>query len=165
MRTLSFKTRMIELASEINAEMPAYVVRKAADALNDRRKSLNGSKVLILGVAYKKNIGDLRESPALDIIRLLQEKGAEVMYHDPFVTTIKDDGHTPIQHLPMHSVALTDSLLRSVDLAVIVTDHKDVDYPHILELAPLVLDTRGVVRNNGQGKLVGISGTPSARPS
>jgi UDP-N-acetyl-D-glucosamine dehydrogenase len=163
MRTLSFKTRMIELASDINAEMPAYVVRKAADALNDRRKSLNGSKVLILGVAYKKNIGDLRESPALDVIRLLQEKGAEVTYHDPYVSTIKDDGHTPIQNLPLHSVALTDVVLKSVDLVVIVTDHKDVDYNRVLDLAPLVLDTRGVVRNNGQGKLVGISGTPTSR--
>ena len=112
MRTLSFKTRMIELASEINAEMPAYVVRKVSDALNDRETSLKGSKVLILGVAYKKNIGDLRESPALDIIRLLQEKGAKVSYHDPYVPMIEDDGHTPLKELPMRSVPLTDQQLQ-----------------------------------------------------
>jgi hypothetical protein len=141
MRTLSFKTRMIELASEINAEMPAYVVRKVSDALNDRETSLKGSKVLILGVAYKKNIGDLRESPALDIIRLLQEKGAVVSYHDPYVPSIEDDGHTPLKELPMRSVSLTDQLLQSVDLALIVTDHKDVDYGRVLSLAPLVVDT------------------------
>ncbi|HSE44056.1 MAG TPA: nucleotide sugar dehydrogenase, partial [Gemmatimonadales bacterium] len=163
MRTLSFKTRMIELASEINAEMPAYVVRKVSDALNDRETSLKGSKVLILGVAYKKNIGDLRESPALDIIRLLQEKGAQVSYHDPYVPIIEDDGHTPLKELPMRSVSLTDQLLQTVDLALIVTDHKDVDYGRVLSLAPLVVDTRGVIRTNGNGKLVGLSGTPSAK--
>jgi UDP-N-acetyl-D-glucosamine dehydrogenase len=162
MRTLSFKTRMIELASEINAEMPAYVVRKVSDALNDRETSLKGSKVLILGVAYKKNIGDLRESPALDIIRLLQEKGAKVSYHDPYVPMIEDDGHTPLKELPMRSVPLTDQQLQTVDLALIVTDHKDVDYGRVLSLAPLVVDTRGVIRTNGNGKLVGLSGTPSA---
>jgi UDP-N-acetyl-D-glucosamine dehydrogenase len=163
MRTLSFKTRMIELASEINAEMPAYVVRKTADALNDREKSLKGSRVLILGVAYKRNIGDLRESPALDIIRLLQEKGAVVSYHDPFVPVIMDDGHTPLQNLPLHSVPLTDKLLQSSDLVLIVTDHEGVDYGRILSEAALVVDTRGVIRTNGHAKVVGLSGTPGPR--
>jgi UDP-N-acetyl-D-glucosamine dehydrogenase len=158
MRTLQFKTRMIELASEINAEMPAYVVQKAADALNDRCKAMKGSRVLVLGVAYKKNIGDLRESPALDIIRLLQEKGAKVQYHDPLVPVIQDDGHTPIQGLPLHSVPLTDEVLRSADLALIVTDHSAIDYQRVLREAPLVLDTRGALRGKGDGKLVGLSG-------
>ncbi len=158
MRTLHFKTRMIELASEINAEMPAYVVQKASDALNERTKPLKGSKVLVLGVAYKKNIGDLRESPALDIINLLQVKGAVVSYHDPHCPEIKDDGHTPIKGLPMHSVALTDAALKGTDLALIVTDHSEIDYKRVLREAPLVLDSRGVLRGSGNGKLVGLSG-------
>lgn len=158
MRTLSFKTRIIEVASEINAEMPAYVVRKAADALNDLSKALKGAQVLVLGVAYKKNIGDLRESPALDIIRLLQEKGARVSYHDPHVPLIVDDGHTPLADLPMKSVDLTDDVVAGVDLVVVVTDHAGIDYARILKVAPLVLDTRGVIKNDRSGKLVGLSG-------
>jgi UDP-N-acetyl-D-glucosamine dehydrogenase len=158
MRTLSFKTRIIEVASEINAEMPAYVVQKAADALNGRSKALKGSRVLVLGVAYKKNIGDLRESPALDIIRLLQEKGAKVSYHDPHVPTIVDDGHTPLADLPMHSIELTDAALAGLDLVVVVTDHAGVDYARVLRLAPQVLDTRGVIKDDHSGKLVGLSG-------
>lgn len=158
MRTLSFRTRIIEVAAEINAEMPAYVVQKAANALNDRGKALKGCRVLVVGVAYKKNIGDLRESPALDIIRLLQEKGANVCFTDPHVPSIVDDGHTPIEGLPMPSQKLTDELLHSVDLAVIVTDHAGVDYARILKEAPLVLDTRGVIRNAESDKLIGISG-------
>ncbi|HMV33157.1 MAG TPA: nucleotide sugar dehydrogenase, partial [Gemmatimonadales bacterium] len=162
MRTLHFKTRMIELASEINAEMPGYVVQKAADALNDRMKAMKGSKVLVIGVAYKKNIGDLRESPALDIIRLLQEKGAIVSYHDPHVAHIVDDGHTPIQGLPLHSVPLTAAALKGADLALIVTDHTEIDYAMVLKEAPLVFDSRGVLRAGGHGKLVGLSGVVKA---
>ena len=158
MRTLQFKTRMIELASEINAEMPAYVVQKASDILNERSKALKGSRVVILGVAYKKNIGDLRESPALDIIRLFQLKGSVVSFHDPLVAVIADDGHTPIKGLPMHSQPLTDELLRKADLTVIVTDHSAIDYNRVVREAQLVLDTRGVVRHDGAGKVVGLSG-------
>jgi UDP-N-acetyl-D-glucosamine dehydrogenase len=157
MRTLQYKTRMIELASEINAEMPVYVTRKAADALNDRCKAMKGSKVLVLGVAYKKNIGDLRESPALDIIKLLQEKGAIVSYHDPHCPVIRDDGHTPIQGLPLHSVELTDQALKAADLVLIVTDHAGIDYERVLQVAPLVLDTRGVLKGRAEPKLVGLS--------
>ncbi len=166
MRTLQFRTRMIELASEINAEMPGYVVNKAADALNQRTKAMKGSRVLVIGVAYKKDIGDLRESPALDIIRLLQEKGALVSYHDPFVPVIKDDGHTPLRDLPLASVPLNREQLNSTDLVVIVTDHVGLDYDLVLREAPLVLDTRGVIRGDGKGKLVRLSGTTvdGARP-
>jgi UDP-N-acetyl-D-glucosamine dehydrogenase len=163
MRTLEFRTRMIETASAINAEMPSYVVTKAADALNDRTKAMKGSRVLVLGVAYKKNIGDLRESPALEIIQLLQEKGARVSYHDPHVPVIRDDGHTPIHGLPMESVPLTDETLKQSDLALIVTDHSEVDYNRVLSLAPLVLDTRGVIRGDGKGKLVRLAGTAVER--
>ncbi|MBK8004890.1 MAG: nucleotide sugar dehydrogenase [Gemmatimonadetes bacterium] len=157
MRTLQYKTRMIELASEINAEMPVYVVRKASDALNEHCKAMKGSKVLVLGVAYKKNISDLRESPALDIIKLLQEKGAKVSFHDPHCPEIKDDGHTPIQGLPMHSVPLTDDALKAADLVLVVTDHSGLDYERVLKVAPLVLDTRGVLKGREDPKLVGLS--------
>ncbi|HWA58894.1 MAG TPA: nucleotide sugar dehydrogenase [Gemmatimonadales bacterium] len=160
MRTLSFRTRIIEVAAEINAEMPAYVVQKAINALNDRGKALKGCRVLVVGVAYKKNIGDLRESPALDIIRLLQEKGATVRYTDPHVPAIVDDGHTPIAGLPLKSQPLSSETLKQTDLAIIVTDHAGVDYQKILAEAPLVLDTRGVYRNGAKANLVSLSGSP-----
>jgi UDP-N-acetyl-D-glucosamine dehydrogenase len=147
MRTLAFRTRMIELASEINAEMPNFVVQKAADCLNDVSKPLKGSRVLVLGVAYKKDIDDLRESPALEVIRLLQERGARVSYHDSYCPVIADDGHTPVHGLPLHSVELTDRVLEEADLVVVVTDHSDVDYARVAERARLVVDTRGVVRD------------------
>jgi len=159
MKTLQYRTRMIEVASEINADMPQYVVRKAADALNHEGKSLSGSRILILGVAYKKDIDDLRESPALDIIRLLQEKGADVAFHDPFCTVIRDDGHTTIRGLPMHSLPLTRAVLASADLVVVVTDHTTVDYQFVADQAPLVLDTRGALRSiTGQACVIGLSG-------
>jgi UDP-N-acetyl-D-glucosamine dehydrogenase len=156
MRTLAFKTRMIDLASEINAEMPAFVVRKVADALNDQAKPLRGSRVLLLGVAYKKDIDDLRESPALEIIRLLQEKGTVVDYHDPFCPAIEDDGHTRIAGLPLRSVTLTDGVLRAADLVLVVTDHSAIDYARVARLAHLVVDTRGVMREPSQ-QVVGLS--------
>jgi UDP-N-acetyl-D-glucosamine dehydrogenase len=159
MRTLSFKTRMIELASEINAEMPAFVVRKVVDALNEDRKAMNGSRVLVLGVAYKKDIDDLRESPALEVIRLLQDRGAEVTYHDPFCTTIYDDGHAPVRGLPMHSVELTDRVLAAADVVLVVTDHSTVDYGRVAEHASVVIDTRGALRGvEGQARVFGLSG-------
>jgi UDP-N-acetyl-D-glucosamine dehydrogenase len=159
MRTLSFKTRMIELASEINAEMPAFVVRKVADALNEHGKPTKGSRVLLLGVAYKKDIDDLRESPALEVIHLLQQKGAEVLFHDPFCPTIHDDGHTPIRGLPMHSVELSDDLLGSVDVVLVVTDHSTVDYQNVADAARLVIDTRGALRGvEGSADVYGLSG-------
>jgi UDP-N-acetyl-D-glucosamine dehydrogenase len=156
MRTLAFKTRMIELASEINGEMPSFVVRKVADCLNDVGKAVKGSRVLVLGVAYKKDIDDLRESPAMDVIRLLQEKGADVQYHDPFCPVIKDDGHTPVHNLPLRSVPLTDAVLADSDVVVVVTDHSEVDYARVAQKARLVVDTRGVMREPLQ-HVVGLS--------
>jgi UDP-N-acetyl-D-glucosamine dehydrogenase len=159
MRTLAFKTRMIELASEINAEMPAFVVRKIGDALNQERRAVRGSRVLLLGVAYKRDIDDLRESPALEVIRLLQEQGAEVFYHDPFCPVIRDDGHTPIRHLPMKSVDLNGAILQAMDCVVVITDHSTVDYQKVAERARLVVDTRGVMRRvRGDARVVGLSG-------
>jgi len=159
MRTLAYRTRMIELASEINAEMPAFVVQQVTDALNDVAKSVRGSRVLVLGVAYKKDIDDLRESPALDIIRLLQLKGADVVYHDPFCPTIHDDGHTEIENLPMHSLPLTPASVREADAVVVVTDHTTVDYTMIAEEAEVVIDARGVMRKIGSRNNVVSMGT------
>ena len=159
MRTLAYRTRMIELASEINGEMPGFVVRKVADALNEEGLAVKGSRVLVLGVAYKRDIDDLRESPALEILRLLQEKGAEVSYHDPYCPVIADDGHTPLTGLPLHSVDLTEAALAQTDAVVVVTDHTAVDYALVRQHAPLVVDTRGVMRGvEGAGRVVGISG-------
>ncbi|MDT7856840.1 nucleotide sugar dehydrogenase [Rubrivirga sp. S365] len=159
MRSLAYKTRMIDVASEINAEMPSFVVRKVADALNDVAKPIRGSRVLVLGVAYKRDIDDLRESPALEILRLLQENGANVGYHDPFCPVIADDGHTTLTGLPLHSVDLTEEALSSADAVVIVTDHTTVDYAAVRRHAPLIVDTRGVLRGvEGPGRVIGISG-------
>jgi UDP-N-acetyl-D-glucosamine dehydrogenase len=166
LRTLQYKTRMIELASEINAEMPAFVVRKVQDALNEAKKAINGSRVLVLGIAYKKDINDLRESPALEILHLLQEKGAEVSYHDPFCPVIADDGHTPLERLPMRSVELSRETLEGSDCVVVVTDHSTVDYERIAEQAHLVVDTRGAMRRySGRGRVVGLSGVEQDRGS
>jgi UDP-N-acetyl-D-glucosamine dehydrogenase len=141
MRTLSFKTRMIELAGEINTEMPVFWVEKAQDALNDAGKAMKNAKVLVLGVAYKKDIDDLRESPALEILDLLRKKGADVSYHDPFCPEIRADGHTPEGAVGV-SVELTDDALRNADLVMVVTDHTQIDYEKVRSLAPLLIDTR-----------------------
>jgi len=139
MRTLHYKTRMIELAGEINTEMPAFWVGKVADALNDAGKPMRGARILVLGVAYKKDIDDLRESPALDILDLLSKKGAEARYHDPFVPEIVDDGHTP-EGAVGRSVPLNDDTLRGADAVMIVTDHSAIDYERVKRLATIVID-------------------------
>ncbi len=145
MRTLNYKTRFIDLASEINSEMPALVVDRVSHALNTSRKPVNGRRVLVLGVAYKKDIDDMRESPALDVIRMLEEQGAVVAYHDPHVASFREDGHERA------SVALTDEELAAADAVVIVTDHSSLDYQRVVNLAALLVDTRnataGLVRN------------------
>ena len=146
MRTLNYKTRFIDLASEINSEMPTLVVDRVAHALNSARKPVNGSRILVLGVAYKKDIDDMRESPALDVISLLEEQGAVVVYHDPHVAMFREDGH---EH---HSVELTDAELRSADAVVIVTDHSAIDYSRVVNLAQAVVDTRNAT--------AGLSRTP-----
>jgi UDP-N-acetyl-D-glucosamine dehydrogenase len=146
MRTLNYKTRFIDLASEINSAMPDIVVEKISHALNDVRKSVNGSRVLVIGVAYKKNIDDMRESPALDVIRLLEDRGAVVDYHDPFVPTLREGGHE------RHSVALDAGSLGNADAVVIVTDHDDVDYQLIVDRASVVVDTRNATRKTRQSR-------------
>ena len=138
MRTLDYRTRFIDLASEINAAMPRFVVNKIRDALNAGRKAVNGARILVLGVAYKRDVNDVRESPALDIIRLLAADGAQVEYHDPLVPEVAEDGTL------LSSVPLTDEALSRTDAVVIVTDHSEVDYGRVLELAGVVVDARNV---------------------
>jgi len=164
MRSLAYRTRMIDVASEVNAEMPAYVVRKIASALNDVRKSVNGSRILLLGISYKKDIDDLRESPAIEILRLLQDQKAEVSYHDPYCPRIDDDGHTPLDGLPMESVPLTEAVLRTSDCVVVVTDHSVIDYTLVAAYAERVVDTRGVMRGvNGPARVVSLTGGTTIR--
>jgi UDP-N-acetyl-D-glucosamine dehydrogenase len=150
MRTLNYKTRFIDLASEINSEMPALVVERVAHALNTERKPLNGSRILVLGVAYKRDIDDMRESPALDVISLLEEQKARVVYHDPHVASFREDGH---EH---HSVELTDKELADADAVVIVTDHSAIDYQRVVNLAKVVVDTRnataGLTKSDASSK-------------
>jgi UDP-N-acetyl-D-glucosamine dehydrogenase len=136
MRTLNYRTRFIELAGEINAQMPEYWVERVADRLNEQGKAVRKSAILVLGVAYKKDIDDIRESPALDVIRLLERRGASVTYHDSHVPLVREDG------VELRSVALTPDVLRAADCVVIVTDHSDVDYPMVAREARLVVDTR-----------------------
>jgi UDP-N-acetyl-D-glucosamine dehydrogenase len=153
MRTLNYKTRFIDLASEINSEMPEFVVRKVARALNDDRKPVRGSRILILGVAYKKDIDDMRESPALDVMRLLEQRGGEVRYHDPFVPRFRENGHE------FAGVALTTAELADADAVVIVTDHSTVDYQFVADHARLVIDTRNVMARArvSQARIVPLS--------
>jgi UDP-N-acetyl-D-glucosamine dehydrogenase len=140
MRTLNYKTRFIDLASEINSQMPAYVVEKVAHALNADRKPVNGSNILVLGVAYKRDINDVRESPALDVMRLLEEQGATVAFHDPFVPSIREDGEV------REGVDLTPEAIAATDAVVVVTDHKAVDYQMVMDNASLIVDSRNVTR-------------------
>jgi UDP-N-acetyl-D-glucosamine dehydrogenase len=139
MKALNYNARFIELASEINTNMPRFAVGKVQDALNERCKSIKGSRLLVLGVAYKPNIDDVRESPALDVIHLLQEKGATVVYHDPYVAHFQHDGWG------MDSVTDLMGEVKLADAVVIVTNHRDYDYAAILDAAVLVVDTRNAL--------------------
>lgn len=160
MRSLNYKTRFIELAGEVNTAMPAFVVSKVARALNDDRKAVNGSRVLVVGVAYKKDINDVRESPALDVIRLLELDGAEVVYHDPYVATVREDGHL------WHSVELTDAELQKADVVVIVTDHTTIDYQRLVDHAMLIVDSRNATARTTRtrARIVSLSSVTRSEP-
>lgn len=145
-RQSGFEARFIELAGHVNAYMPIYVVSKITDALNDRCKSVKGSKILILGVAYKRAVNDTRESPALDIIEMLREKGAKVSYSDPYVPELEADDYK------LQSLELDKKPLKSIDCAVIVTDHTCFDYQCIVDYAPLIVDTRNATKDIKSGK-------------
>src|ERR1043165_4398770 len=158
MRTLNYKTRFIDLASEINTQMPAFVVEKVSQALNVDRKSLKGSRILVLGVAYKKDIDDVRESPALDVIRLLEEQGATVHFHDPYIKCVREDGRM------REGVALTAEQLAQADAVVVVTDHRAVDYQLVVDNAGLIVDSRNVTRGlkKGKARVVSLSASRSS---
>jgi UDP-N-acetyl-D-glucosamine dehydrogenase len=140
MRGLNYKTRFIDLAGELNTEMPLFWVRKVGEALNQLGRAVRGCSVLVVGIAYKKDVEDLRESPALDIIRLLEQQGAHVSYHDPFVPSFEEDGHR------FSSVPLTGEVIGAADCVMIVTDHSVLDYDLIGRTARAIVDTRNALR-------------------
>src|SRR3990172_940693 len=149
-REYDFSTRFIELAGEINAHMPYYVIQRVMEALNEQGKSMNGAKVLVLGVAYKKNVDDLRESPSLELIRILRDKGAKVDYHDPLIPVA-------ISHrrgFKMHSTTLNKRTIGKYDCVLIATDHSSYDYKWIVENSQMVVDTRNATSGIKNNKIV-----------
>jgi len=149
-RQYAMSTRFIELAGEINTSMPEYVVARITETLNERKKALNGSKILLLGLAYKKDVDDIRESPSIELIELLQKRGAKVDYNDPYVPkTPKQREH----NLGMTSKKLTPAMLKSYDCVLIATDHSAYDYEWIVQHAKLVVDTRNATQKVRTGRL------------
>jgi len=147
MKALNYNARFIELASEINTNMPRYVVSRMLEAMNDRGKTLKGSKVVVLGVAYKPDIDDVRESPALDVIGLLRNKGAQVEYHDPYISHI----HHEYDGWEMDSVADVMKAVKESDAVVIVTNHNAYDYKAIVDSAKFVFDSRNALGRLAKG--------------
>ena len=144
MRALNYRTRFIEVASEINAQMPEFWVQKVASALNEQGKAVRGSTVLVMGVAYKRDIDDLRESPALDVIRLLDRMGAKVLYHDPFVKTIHEEG------VSLASVAGDAATVRAADCVVVVTDHTTIDWAMVARESRALVDSRHIIADRSK---------------
>jgi len=158
-RQHGFDSQFISLAEQVNSGMPNYVIKLVSNALNNERKAVNGSRILILGVAYKKDIDDMRESPALSVIDLLRAKGAEVSYHDPFVPEVHfDHAYTIGDGEPLFNAELTDDLIKNSDCVIICTEHSGIDYANITQLASLIVDTRNALgeelRNNSKAKIV-----------
>ncbi len=158
-RQHGFDSQFITLAEQVNSGMPKYVVELVRDALNGNQKSVNGSRILILGVAYKKDIDDMRESPALSVIDLLRAQGAEVVYHDSFVPEVTfDHAYTIGDGEPLYNQDLSDELLKSADCVVICTEHSGVDYNRVCELSKVIVDTRNALkedtRNASKAKIV-----------
>ncbi|MER3430955.1 MAG: UDP-N-acetyl-D-glucosamine dehydrogenase [Blastocatellia bacterium] len=158
-RQHGFDSQFISLAEKINSGMPAYVVSLISDALNEEMKSVKGSKILILGVAYKRDIDDIRESPALSIIDLLRSRGAIVNYHDPFVPEVTfDHAYTIGDGEPLQNIELSDAAVSEADCVVICTDHSGIEYNRVCRFAKLIVDTRNALdentRNCGQARIV-----------
>jgi UDP-N-acetyl-D-glucosamine dehydrogenase len=143
-----FEPRFIELAGQINSSMPAFVLSRVTDALNEHKKSLKGSKILILGVAYKRDVNDLRESPALDVMELLHQKGAKVDYHDPYIPSLT------LGELTLRSKPIRSGRLKGYDCVVILTDHRVFDYPQIVTESALIVDTRNALKGFKNKKVV-----------
>ncbi len=152
LKTLNYTARFIELASEINTSMPLHVIGKVADALNDEGKAIRGSKILVLGVAYKRDIDDVRESPALDVISLLRNKGAEILYHDPYIASVELE-----DRLRMDGTAYSTDLLSSMDCVVIITDHTTIDWQEVMDHSRLIVDTRNATGGRtGSARVISI---------
>ena len=151
-KEFNFRTHFIELAGEINTNMPNYVVSKITDALNERRKCLKNSKILILGVAYKKDTDDIRESPGVEVISILKEKGAYVDYHDPYISSFS--GMRKYPHLNMKSIELNEKNLKEYDCVVIITNHSCYDYNWIVKNSKLVIDTRNATSKIKRSKII-----------
>ncbi|MBI5561942.1 MAG: nucleotide sugar dehydrogenase [Deltaproteobacteria bacterium] len=149
-REFDFSTRFIELAGEINTNMPYYVVQKVVEALNDRGKSIKGSRIMVLGAAYKKDVDDMRESPSLELMRILMDKGARVSYNDPFVPVAT--GHK--RPFTMRSTRLTEAAVKGSDCVLIATDHSSYDYKWIVAKSRLVVDTRNATKGIRSAKIV-----------
>jgi UDP-N-acetyl-D-glucosamine dehydrogenase len=149
-REYQFSTRFIDLAGELNVQMPYYVMGKLEGALRQRGKRLDGAKILMLGLAYKKDIDDPRESPSFKLMELLEEKGATVVYNDPQIPTLPKMRH--YSHLRAQPAALDEEVLSSQDAVLIVTDHSDYDYDRIVEQAQLVVDSRNACRHVKRGR-------------
>jgi UDP-N-acetyl-D-glucosamine dehydrogenase len=151
LNALNYRARFIEVAEDINFGMPAYVVNKIARALNDHGKPVKGSQVLVLGVAYKRDVGDVRESPAFDVIALLREMGALIKFHDPYVSELESIGTV------LRSEKDLDAALAASDCAVVITDHSSYDWQRVLARSPLIVDTRNVLpRLGASGKVIGL---------
>jgi len=148
-RQYGMPTRFIELAGEINTDMPHYVIQKTMEALNEHKKSLKGSKVIVLGLAYKKDIDDVRESPSLELIELLRAKGAKVDYNDPFIPKTHKQRKYDLQ---MKSKPLSAQMLKGYDVVLISTDHSDYDYDWIVKHSQLIIDTRNATAEVKRGK-------------
>jgi UDP-N-acetyl-D-glucosamine dehydrogenase len=158
-RQHGFDSQFISLAEQVNSGMPAYVVKLVSTALNNEKKAVNGSKILVLGVAYKKDIDDMRESPALSIIDLLRARGADISYHDPFVEEITfDHSYTIGDGEPLRNVELTNDLIADADCVIICTEHSGIDYHNVCDKARLIVDTRNAlnetVRNGSKATIV-----------
>jgi UDP-N-acetyl-D-glucosamine dehydrogenase len=143
LKSVKYNARFIELASEINTNMPRYVVSRVQDTLNDTGKAIKGAQILVLGVAYKPDVTDMRESPALDVIGLLQEKGAEVKYFDPHVPDISHEGWEMTSEINVRAA------VKTADCVVLITDHTDLDYGSVADNAKLIFDTRNVFQRLG----------------
>lgn len=148
LRGLNYTARFIELASEVNAGMPEFVVEKIMRTLNGEKKCINGSRILVLGIAYKADITDMRESPAVDIVDKLLAMGADIVYHDPYVPEFSEGGHT------LTGIDLTEQAVKDADLVAILTNHKGVDYAMVCEHAKVIIDTRNALKGlKPSGKL------------
>jgi UDP-N-acetyl-D-glucosamine dehydrogenase len=157
-RQSGFECRFIELAGQVNGAMPEYVVERVVDALNEARKAVNGSRVHIYGVAYKRDVSDMRESPALDVIELLARRGAEISYSDPWVPALKEGAHT------FEAVPEADALRRRPDCVVICTDHSVFEWKALVDSGVPIVDTRDALRKFTAPNIVRLSGRAAPAP-